>query len=85
MAGGQAFPGKWGTRVAPNLTKGAEGLGALSEADFVARFHRWRDSALQTPCEPDQLSPMPWVSRAGMTDADLGSIWAYLRSLPERP
>jgi hypothetical protein len=27
-------------------------------------------------------SPMPWESYKGMTDADLESIWLYLRALP---
>lgn len=30
----------------------------------------------------DILPPMPWFSMKDLTDADLKSIWAYLKSLP---
>jgi len=28
---------------------------------------------------------MPWVAFAGMTDRDLGAIWAFLQTLPPQP
>jgi len=35
--------------------------------------------------EPAENTVMPWVGFAGMSDDDLGAIWAFLRTLPERP
>jgi len=50
-----------------------EGLDC-TEAEFIARF-RIEGRALGG-------SPMPWESFGRMTDADLGAIYRYLRTLP---
>jgi mono/diheme cytochrome c family protein len=62
----------------PNLTPDKEtGLGAWSEADIV--------KVLRTGVRPDGrgLAPiMPWKAFSQLTDADMQSIAAYLKSLP---
>ena len=60
---------------APNLTP-QEGTGQIAdwtEEQFLARMKQGRVYA---------TSPMPWESYWNMTDADLKSIWMYLRQLP---
>jgi mono/diheme cytochrome c family protein len=60
--------------VTPNLTSHPTGMtGKLDEDAFVARFRAGRAFA---------SSIMPWESLATMTDADLRSVYRYLRTLP---
>lgn len=60
--------------VAPNLTSDPTGrTGAWTEDAFVARFAEGRTHP---------TSKMAWENFARMTDADLRSIYRYLRSLP---
>jgi mono/diheme cytochrome c family protein len=63
--------------VAPNLTRGRGGVGAtFSDADFVR--------AIRHGVDPNgrQLLIMPSNDYNHFTDADLGAIIAYVRSLP---
>lgn len=60
--------------VAPNLTSHATGVtGRMDEAAFVARLRAGRAF---------KSSIMPWESFAIATDADLKSVYMYLKSLP---
>lgn len=70
-------PGTLGTGDTPNLTAGNGGLGAqFTDADFVR--------VLRHGVKPDGTSVfiMPASDFRYMSDADLGDIIAYLRSLP---
>lgn len=86
FAGGNPFslPGG-GKAISANLTPDKDtGIGKWSRADFIARF-RTRSperAALIQPGPQDYDSEMPWTAYAGMSDADLGAIFAYLQSLP---
>jgi len=63
--------------VAPNLTRGQGGLGGqLSDADFAR--------AIRHGVGPDgkALLVMPADDYSTMSDADLGALIAYIRSLP---
>lgn len=76
FAGG---PPKHGSRAAAaNLTPQAGGLAAWSERDFV--------QALRTGTRPDgrmlDERAMPWGAIGLASDAELHSIWLFLRSLP---
>jgi mono/diheme cytochrome c family protein len=83
LSGGQEFRGPWGVVRSTNLTPHATGLGDRSEQAFVATFKAFAVPAADAPrVTPEQNTPMPWVTRAQMTEADLGAIYAYLRSLP---
>jgi hypothetical protein len=58
----------------PNLTSDPTGVtGKLDEEAFLVRFRAGRVHA---------SSIMPWESFGTMTDADIRSIYRYLRSLP---
>jgi len=61
--------------AAPNLTSDPKtGMtGRLDEEQFVARIRQGRVFP---------SSKMPWENVSRMTDADLRSIYRYLRSLP---
>ena len=74
LAGKDLGPGQ---PRATNITPHADGLDGWSEADFVR--------AMRNGVRPDdsQLDPlMPWAVTAGLTDADLAALWAWLQSVP---
>jgi len=79
--GGRYLPGAR-VVVTPNLTTHPEGLGVLSRDDFIALF-RERGNGRKVPFSRNTV--MPWVAFAGMTDQDLGAVWAYLQTLPPQP
>ena len=73
-----AWSGPWGNSYAANLTPDLEtGLGTrYTETSFV--------QTLRTGKKPEGeplLPPMPWTVYRNMTDEDLKSIYAYLRTL----
>jgi mono/diheme cytochrome c family protein len=73
-----AWAGPWGISFAANLTPDkATGLGAWSYAQFRDTMRRGKH--LGTGRE--LLPPMPWMSVAGLDDADLRALFAYLKSL----
>lgn len=85
LAGGQEFPLPNGliARSANLTADSATGIGAWTEDMFLARFTAWRDGSPHVPVKPgDFNTPMPWQSYAGMTDADLKAIFAYLQTVP---
>ena len=92
-APGQSQPEKeWtgGARYRPpgaviystNLTTHPEGIGDMTRDEFITLF---RERGGRVPVEPEANTVMPWVGFAGMTDEDLGAIWAFLQTLPPRP
>lgn len=85
FAGGNVFVLEGGslTRSA-NITPHEEtGIGAWSRADFITRFRaRSPDVVNGAVTQPgDMDSEMPWTAYAGMTDEDLGALYAYLRTV----
>lgn len=74
-----AFIGPWGLSFAANLTAdSATGIGAWSEANFVRAIRTGKHMGLEggRPISP----PMPWDNYNNMTDAELKSIFAYLKT-----
>jgi cytochrome c553 len=76
FAGGRGFARGGLTVYAANLTGGAGGIAAQTDAQ-IAR-------ALRSGIAADgrQLRVMPWREYAIMTDADVADVIAFLRSLP---
>jgi mono/diheme cytochrome c family protein len=78
LGGGPMAHGGGRLPPAANLTPHSTGLAAWREADFVA--------ALRSGRRPDgsAIDPraMPWGAIGQASDAELHSIWLYLRSLP---
>jgi mono/diheme cytochrome c family protein len=74
MAGGGVFQTPIGPVAPTNVTPDETGLAHYDEATFVQVM---RTGKLGT------LHPfMPWEAYRRMTDADLGDLYAYLRTLP---
>lgn len=75
------FIGPWGLSYAANLTSdSATGIGAWSEANFVNAIRTGKHMGLEggRPISP----PMPWDNYRNMSDAELKSIFAYLKTTP---
>jgi cytochrome c553 len=73
-----AFAGPWGTSYAANLTPDRNtGLGIWTEEMFVAAMRTGRHMGTAR----EILPPMPWPAIRNASDADLKSIYAYLRTL----
>ena len=73
-----AFKGPWGTSFTANLTPDETGLGSWTEDMFVRAIRDGRHMGQARPLLP----PMPWPMIRNLTDADLQSIYAYLRTIP---
>lgn len=76
-----AFVGPWGMSFAANLTPDtATGIGNWTEATFMKALRTGKHMGLDEgrPIMP----PMPWEMVARMTDEDLKSVFAFLRSIP---
>jgi hypothetical protein len=84
FAGGRAFGLPGGTLYSANITPAANGIGKLTRADFIGRFKQYADSNYRSPAidiRKDYNSVMPWTMYAGMSESDLGAVYAYLRTL----
>jgi cytochrome c553 len=79
FAGGNEFRGPFGIRLSTNLTPHPSGLGSTSREEFIAlfRLHATPGSVL-----PEKNTIMAWSAYSGMTDADLGALYDYLRTVP---
>ena len=80
-AGGMEFPGPWGVSVSANITSDAEsGIGSRTDAELKRM--------ITTGVRPDgtkMLPPMPYGYYANISDSDLDSMIAYIRTLPPKP
>jgi hypothetical protein len=85
FAGGHEFYGPWGALRSSNLTPHATGMGDRDEKAFVGMFKAFAGPESDLPVvTPEKNTVMPWLSRARMTEADLGAIHAYLKTVPVR-
>jgi mono/diheme cytochrome c family protein len=74
-----AWAGPWGVSFTANLTPDEDtGLGAWSEDIFIKTLRTGKHWGQSRPLLP----PMPWPNYGKMTDEDLKSVFAYLRSIP---
>jgi mono/diheme cytochrome c family protein len=73
-----AWAGPWGISYAMNLTPDENtGIGSWSEETFVKAIRTGRHMGVSRPILP----PMPWWAFKNLSDEDLTSIYAYLRSI----
>lgn len=80
--GGARYPDRAGGYIySTNLTTHPEGIGDISREEFIAMF---RARGARIPAGHGN-TVMPWVEFAGMTDQDLGAIWAMLQTLEPKP
>jgi cytochrome c553 len=74
-----AFKGPWGTSFTANLTPDVNtGLGIWTEDMFLRAIRDGRHMGQSRPILP----PMPWPVYRNLTDEDLKSVYAYLRTIP---
>lgn len=87
FGGGMEFIQPAGVIRAPNITSDkATGIGTWSKDMFVSRFkaHANADSKAPKLAEGELNSPMPWTMYGGMTETDLGAVFAYLKTLKKQ-
>lgn len=70
--------GPWGVSYAANLTSDETGIGNWSEAQFFKAIREGKYKGLDGG--RSLLPPMPWQMYRNMTDTDLRSIFAYLKT-----
>ena len=74
-----AWSGPWGVSFTRNLTSDKEtGLGDWTEQNFIATIRTGKRMGKGR----DLLPPMPWFAYKNLSDNDLKSIFAYLRTIP---
>lgn len=73
-----AYAGPWGVSYTANLTPDRlTGIGIWDEQMFIKTLRTGRHWGVSRPILP----PMPWQAFRNMSDEDLGSIYAYLRTI----
>ncbi|WP_336516706.1 diheme cytochrome c-553 [Pollutibacter soli] len=72
--------GPWGMSFAANLTSDASGIGNWTEDQFVYAIRKGKLKGLEN--SRAILPPMPWFVYRNLTDDDLKSIFAYLKTVP---
>jgi mono/diheme cytochrome c family protein len=77
LAGGDFLRGPWGEKTSANITQSPSGIPYYDEALFLDVMKRGWVKARQL----SQI--MPWWYYRGMTDEDLKSIFAYLKTVPQ--
>jgi len=74
-----ASAGPWGISYSANLTPDAEtGLGAWTKDIFFNAMTNGKHLGIGRPILP----PMPWMEFKDLTNQDLESIYAYLKTIP---
>lgn len=73
-----ASMGPWGMSFAANLTSDETGIGNWKEEQFIKALREGKYKGLDG--NRNLLPPMPWFVYKNMTDEDLKSIFAYLKS-----
>ena len=77
-ASGTAFSGPWGVSFAANLTPDQNtGLGIWTEEMFMKTLKTGRHMGVSR----EILPPMPWFNYGKMTEEDLKSVYAFLRTI----
>ena len=76
FGGGMSFDGPWGKVTSANITPDASGISYYDEKMFLQVLRTGHVGARKLN------SIMPWGYFKNMTDEDLKSIYAYLRTLP---
>jgi mono/diheme cytochrome c family protein len=73
-----AWTGPWGVSYSINLTPDENtGIGSWSEATFIGAIKTGKHMGVSRPILP----PMPWPAYRNLSDENLSSIYAYLRTV----
>ncbi|MBK7434300.1 MAG: c-type cytochrome [Chitinophagaceae bacterium] len=71
--------GPWGMSFAANLTSDVTGIGGWAEENFITAIRKGKFKGIES--SRDLLPPMPWQSYRNLSDEDLKSIFAYLKTV----
>lgn len=85
FAGGWEMKGPWGRNITANITPHpTTWLGKATREEFIARFKAFEnfDPATAPKPAPGRNTVMPWLPASGLTEADLGAIYDYLKTVP---
>lgn len=75
-----AAAGVWGISYAANLTSDETGIGNWTEDQFLYAIRNGKFKGQAS--NRDLLPPMPWFVYKNLTDEDIKSIFAYLKTVP---
>lgn len=82
FGGGNQMKGPWGDVMTANITPDkATGIGNLTREQFIALFKTYATLDPNTPRGGKSGSPMPWRLFSGMSEQDLGALYAYLQTV----
>ncbi|MFC5411663.1 c-type cytochrome [Larkinella bovis] len=83
LAGGTEIKVKGGILRTANITPDPEtGIGSWTKADFIRRFQTYDPASFKAPEVGNGFNTvMPWSLYAGMSEQDLGAIYAYLKTV----
>ncbi|HVF81988.1 MAG TPA: c-type cytochrome [Flavisolibacter sp.] len=70
--------GPWGISFSANISSDATGIGNWTEHNFITAMRTGKMKGLEN--NRSMLPPMPWFNFKNLTDEDLKSIFAYLKS-----
>lgn len=70
--------GAWGASFAGNITSDATGIGNWKEENFIRALREGKYKGISNG--RTLLPPMPWFAYKNMSDEDLKSIFAYLKT-----
>lgn len=73
-----AAVGPWGISYAANLTSDVTGIGNWNEENFIKSIREGKLKGLDGSRQ--LLPPMPWFNYKNLTDEDLKSIFAFLKT-----
>lgn len=73
-----ATVGPWGISYAANISSDSTGIGAWKEENFMRSLREGKSKGLEGGRQ--LLPPMPWPNFRKLTDEDLKSMFAYLKS-----
>ncbi|HUC81702.1 MAG TPA: c-type cytochrome [Flavisolibacter sp.] len=73
-----AAVGPWGMSFAANITSDESGIGNWTEHNFITAMRTGKMKGLENG--RPMLPPMPWFNFKNLTDEDLKSMFAYLKS-----
>lgn len=73
-----AAVGPWGISYAANISSDSTGIGSWKEENFIRAMREGKSKGLEQG--RPLLPPMPWPGYRNMTDEDLKSIFAYLKT-----
>jgi mono/diheme cytochrome c family protein len=74
-----AAAGPWGMSFAANLTPDSTGLGNWTEEQFKTAITKGKYKGLEN--NRMLMPPMPWFNYTALSDKEVSSIFAYLKSI----